>query len=404
MPAYYSIKLLGFTCHNQTWDHALNVDGWADEIYIHNDIRLIDNNGNTLVRSEKITNIMGDTNSFPYRVQAGNATGRGGIIAGNSFPYDEEPWNSINDPLKSKQPPMLLFEGVLTDDSIVVITPVIFEWDGGTDLFNEWGRALVDSGPAIAEAAIILINAFKGTAISGEQVKKGLDTGLPKLFSLVSSIVGQAKDRPIGMKKEGNNYAFEPQSLTLTRITAELLVNNDLGHGPGVIEIIYRDDDTLKGVYSLYIGVTKTPIEYNDGTLWKENSSNSVFVTHGGAKFWIPNPSWLDTYGGWSRVTIVPDGALAAVPNVPRDNTLIKEYGSTNIYIMIDGKKCLIIDTNNLDKYGGYPALRAVPDGGLNNIPNGPDQGGPMKIDKDKIKEVGTGVYYPHGRRPRPIR
>jgi hypothetical protein len=36
--AWYDVTLEGFTVHTQTWDHAFNIDGWADEVYIHSNV------------------------------------------------------------------------------------------------------------------------------------------------------------------------------------------------------------------------------------------------------------------------------------------------------------------------------------------------------------------------------
>ena len=69
--AFYEVTLEGFTVNNQTWDHALNVDGWGDEVYVNTDVRVIDQAGAVLVRSEKSTAVMGDTNGFSARVRAG---------------------------------------------------------------------------------------------------------------------------------------------------------------------------------------------------------------------------------------------------------------------------------------------------------------------------------------------
>ena len=63
--SWYEVTLEGFTVHNQTWDTMWQTDGKADEVYIYTDIRLIDQAGNLLLRSEKQSDTMGDTNGFP---------------------------------------------------------------------------------------------------------------------------------------------------------------------------------------------------------------------------------------------------------------------------------------------------------------------------------------------------
>src|SRR5262249_40140438 len=146
-----------------------------------------------------------------------------------------------------------------------------------------------------------IINAINsgGTPLPTDAIKTNLETGLPALYKLLNSILGQAGDRPIGMVSEtGSQMVFNPQSLVLNNKLAEVVVTNDFGFGPGVIGIEYQDDDRLAGHYTLYLKVTKTgsSFVFNDGTLWREQSSAPVYVTFGGAKFWIPDPTWLARY------------------------------------------------------------------------------------------------------------
>lgn len=369
--SWYEITLEGFTVQNQTWDTLWQTDGKADEVYIYTDARLYDQAGNLLLRSERQTDTIGDTNGFPFRVRAGSASALGGLRTGDHFPY-APPWQRQG-VLQNTRPPMLLWAGELTDQRAVTITPTIWEWDGGTDLFNEWGRALVDNGPAIAAAVINIINATQGAIIPTDVIKTNLEMGLPPLYKLLNNILGQAGDRPIGMVEEGGNAVFKSKSLAMNNRLAEVAVTNDFGYGPGIVGIQYQDSARLAGNYMLYLKVTKTgdSFTFNDGTLWKERSSAPVYVMFGGAKFWIPSPDWLRRYGDWSRVTVAPDGALAAVPVIPSDGTVLREWSSASVYVIQGGQKRWITTPAVLDRFGGWPVVRVVPDGGLALIPDG---------------------------------
>lgn len=74
-----------------------------------------------------------------------------------------------------------------------------------------------------------------------------------------SGIIGQASDRPIGIRASGpTSFTFDPKVIRLDYAAAEWLVNNDPhGKGKGVLEIVYRDDDRYHGVYSLFVQVSK---------------------------------------------------------------------------------------------------------------------------------------------------
>lgn len=366
--AWYEVTLEGFTVFNESWDHVFEVDGKRDEVYIYSDVRFIDQAGNQLLRTESQSNIMGDTNGFPYRVRAGSASSRGGLKTGDNFPSNP-PWIRQGD-LSPNRPPMLLWAGELNNDRAVIITPTIWEWEGGTDLFNEWGRSLVENGPAIVAATMNIIAAMNGTSLPTDAIKSSLETGLPALYRLTNHILGQARDRPIGMVQEGDKYVFKPQSLVMNEKVAKLVVTNDFGYGPGIVMMRYKDADRLAGHYLLYLKIAS--FAFNDGTLWRERSSAPVYVTFGGAKFWIPSEQWLFRYGDWSKVNVVPDGVLATVPNVPRDGTVVREWSAAPVYVIKEGRKCWIPNATVLERFGGWPAVRVVPDGALASIVDGP--------------------------------
>ncbi len=110
-----------------------------------------------------------------------------------------------------------------------------------------------------------------------------------------------------------------------------------------------------------------------EGSVVREASAAPVFVLFGGAKFWIPSPAVLEKYGGWGAVRVVPDGALTAVPVVPRDGTVLREMSSAPVYVMTGGQKHWIPNPTILQKYGGWGAVRVVPDGALAGFPQGPN-------------------------------
>lgn len=377
--AHYEVTLEGFTVQSQTWDNLLNTDGWADEVYLHTDVRRIDPAGTELPYAGGLTSyVMGDTNGFPFRVQAGSATPRGGLKTGNEFPYPQ-PWARQGE-LRVKQPPMILWAGELkSDDEAVVITPTIWEWDGASSLFNDWSQAVATNGPAIAAAVLQVVALIKGgVPLPGDSIKSALETAMPAASRLEQQIIGQAGDRPIGMVEEDSSYVFRPKSQIITNKLAEVIQTNDVGYGLGVMEIAYVDAARLAGHYLLYTKVTKVEesISFEDGVLLRDQSSAPVYVVYGGAKFWIPDPMTLSHYAPhmWEDVRIVPDGTLAAIPAIPRDNTVLREWSFAPVYVMLAGQKRRIRDPQHLDKYTGgqrWSRVRVVPNGALAAIPAG---------------------------------
>jgi hypothetical protein len=52
----------------------------------------------------------------------------------------------------------------------------------------------------------------------------------------------------------------------------------------------------------------------DEGTLLREWSDPKVYRIMGGVRRWVTTPTELGKYGGFPSVRLVPDGALAAIP------------------------------------------------------------------------------------------
>jgi Bacterial Ig-like domain len=269
----FRVTLTGFTVDHETWDNATQLDGKRDEVYIRYDTRLVNNEATTLLANNNRTKVMGDTYGFPARVQAGSAKvpflpATGGLQTGDSFPTNE-PWKQSGNFMMDR-PPIMLFEGTLTEGKTgVAIIPTIWEWDGGTDMFNSWGQLVVDNGPKIAQAVANLINgpSLPGTPTYGDFIKTNLETGLPALFQLSSGILGEAKDRPIGLTQTEGGYNFNSKSMILTYETATLLTQTNFGPDPGVLAVDFQDPaDIGSGQYTAYIKVERLDTPPTDPT------------------------------------------------------------------------------------------------------------------------------------------
>ena len=115
------------------------------------------------------------------------------------------------------------------------------------------------------------------------------------------------------------------------------------------------------------------PDRIEDGSLVREISGATVFVIYGQGKFGLPDPSWIDLYGGWSTVRVVPDGTLAAF-DIAVDGTLLKEYSYDPVYLMNAGQRRWIPSPERLVELGlNWSDVRIVPNGSLSVIPSGPE-------------------------------
>ncbi len=113
-------------------------------------------------------------------------------------------------------------------------------------------------------------------------------------------------------------------------------------------------------------------IRPRDGALLREHTSAPVFLYQGGAPFFIPDPTWLNRFGGFGPVRLAPAGALAAFAGPPDEGTLLREWSDPKVYRIMNGQRCWVTTPVELMKFGSFTDVRLVPDGALAAIPLGP--------------------------------
>jgi hypothetical protein len=74
-----------------------------------------------------------------------------------------------------------------------------------------------------------------------------------------------------------------------------------------------------------------------DNALLREHSAAPVFLYQGGAPFWVPDPTQLMNFGGWSAVRVVPDRALVQFMGAPANGTLIREFSDSHVFMCNTG-------------------------------------------------------------------
>jgi hypothetical protein len=117
-----------------------------------------------------------------------------------------------------------------------------------------------------------------------------------------------------------------------------------------------------------------------DGCLLQEESSHGVYVIYGGAKFAVPSEDALWQLGYGITRWYVGDGALASVPDVPIDGSLVREIGTEGVYVVQGGARFLVPSLDALNAMGrGGQYVYNLPPGGLNQIPLLPREGTQLK-------------------------
>jgi len=119
-----------------------------------------------------------------------------------------------------------------------------------------------------------------------------------------------------------------------------------------------------------------------DGTVVRDRTSSAPAVVYGGAPFALPadttRPGEIVLAGQTMTVIDVPDGAVANLPTVPRDHTLLREEHDTTIYRMEDGQRRPVASSSVIDQNGWRAQnVRIVPDRALSGLTVGPPITGP---------------------------
>jgi hypothetical protein len=254
------VALNGIHCIQQTWDDAMNYDGFADEICLTWSTSTAKAGG--AVPHVGVSGIFGDTNRQPGRIRAGSATDSGGIKSDNIVPFrlGRPPfWPSILPPPPPwPQPawssqvadgfPMTLWEGELIGDAAVAIVPLVNEVDYGTanpepalrlasKLTTEVGKLTASIAPPIG-AVVALV----GAVIDG-----------------LAAAIGAAGTRPIGRRLQDNDDISQTQwmALSLNSGNAASAAAQDNGYGPGIFRFVQTDPaDIGSGSYAMYLQVS----------------------------------------------------------------------------------------------------------------------------------------------------
>jgi subtilase family protein len=252
----FRITINGFTCNRPTADNILQIDGVDDEVFLNAELRLY-----SPTRSFDIDTVrslvMGDTNNHPDRIRAGSGHnlfgGNGGFKDGDSFP-SATPWVSVTPPLFDR-PPLLVWEGELArdQDALALITSIWESDENPRLLVNEWNQSVLNTWAAIDTDMRQAI-----ARRSGPETSTDVNVTLRRLFDSVRVGMGNdEKDRPIGMAHRTTHWGYLPQLLVLTYDAADRTSRTDLGRGAGVIPLLFRDHEDLRGDYTVFLRIER---------------------------------------------------------------------------------------------------------------------------------------------------
>jgi hypothetical protein len=116
-------------------------------------------------------------------------------------------------------------------------------------------------------------------------------------------------------------------------------------------------------------GPTATMVRPRDNAMLRERNLPGIFLYQGGSPFHLPGPTWVERFGGWGAVQVVPVGSLVTFEGVPDEGTLLREWSAPEVFRMSGARRRWVPTPADLDRYGGFGSVRLVPDGALAAIP-----------------------------------
>jgi|GEM_PF-727605 len=134
------------------------------------------------------------------------------------------------------------------------------------------------------------------------------------------------------------------------------------------------------------------PTVPRDGTLFRE-ASGTISVIQGGARFHVPNMGVLNRLFSTAQVLPIWNGALAAIPTIPQDGTLLREE-SGGIFVIYGGAKFHVPNMDVFNRFFIADRVRQVWDGALDAIPTIPQDNTLLREESGEIDVIEGGFRF----------
>ncbi|MFJ5556852.1 hypothetical protein ACIQCD_05310 [Streptomyces sp. NPDC093250] len=176
---------------------------------------MVSKDGSIVATSDDSSMTMGDVRGWACRLQVGSASDwlgsrTGGIVSGNSFPtrtphirHGDLRVKEETDP--RRYPPYKIWQGELRDgdDTLVFLTPTLWEWDQGQGAIDGWitWQKNVDTQFGARAKDI-----FGGIWPVARPVFDATSLGIQTFATLAGlwSPFGRSMQRPIGLQRDPN--------------------------------------------------------------------------------------------------------------------------------------------------------------------------------------------------------
>jgi hypothetical protein len=270
-PGKYRLVALGFQVQQQASDDLLDKDGRGNEVYVAAVIaattRTLSLPQVNTVRGGSYGDVGNSGKAFPRRYQAGSASRGGGLATGDIVPVGL----NLGAPTSAVSPssfPVILWEGRLNEQGMVVVHPTLWEEDLDQTAYNQWvGKltAAAQGSYAGLRADLAAVTALRDGGALGPATGD-LVVGCQDDIVYVPApgyCPAQGQDRPLGLKPSYSSAEWHDRIIVLTQASIESALKGAAprpGATPGVIIVpLLETGKEAKAGYELYLKVERLP-------------------------------------------------------------------------------------------------------------------------------------------------
>lgn len=270
-PGKYRLVALGFQVQQQSPDDLLDKDGRGNEVYAAAAVtvttRTLSAPQVNIVRAGSYGDVGNSGKAFGRRYQAGSASRAGGLATGDIVPAGLN-LGAPTGTVSTTAFPVVLWEGRLTDQGMVVVHPTLWEEDLEQTAYNKWvGQvtAAAQGGYGALRADLAAITSLRdgGTLgpATGDAVVGCQDDII--YVPLPGHCLAHGQDRPLGLVPSHSAAFFHDRLVVLTQAAIEAALSRTgprPGAAPGVIIVpLLESGREAKGGYELYLKVERVP-------------------------------------------------------------------------------------------------------------------------------------------------
>ncbi|HJS48170.1 MAG TPA: hypothetical protein VJ773_09320 [Gemmatimonadales bacterium] len=285
--AKYRLVALGFKVLQEATDPPIDLHGQGNEVYAAATVTTTTTafaapTAYTL-RGATYGDVSANPRKFPGRIAAGSALRSGGLVSGDVVPaglnlagatsavtVSSDPKGKATDATATSAFPMLLWEGRLNDQGMIVVHPTLWEEDPDHSFFSEWSRRMERDAVAGYTAQTydqgvltrLRDNQQVGPGVSGFSILGCQDDLL--IPAQWPQCLANGQDRPLGLTGDPRGIAFWfDRSMVLTQASIDAAlrgVGTRPGTSPGTIVVpLLETGREAKASYELYLRVERLP-------------------------------------------------------------------------------------------------------------------------------------------------